>query len=62
MKPYLSMRVFIIHPPKNQPELHVHFEAVASENGWRRFFEIVDKTSGERAVLIFKAPSEGGVA
>ena len=58
----LSKRVFIIHPPSNHPERHAHFEALASENGWRRFFEIVDETSGERAVLIFKAPSEGEAA
>jgi hypothetical protein len=58
--PDVSRRIFILTPPADQPELHPHFAALASQDGYRLHFLAKDKETGETAIVQIEPHPEGG--
>lgn len=55
--PEVSRKIFILSPPADQPELHPHFAALASSDGYRLHFIAKDADTGETAIVQIEPPS-----
>lgn len=51
----IRRRLLIVYPPAERPELHRHFNALASRNGCQLVFSATDRDTCESVLVIFEA-------